>query len=264
MTTRQYARLVAEWIAGIGLDPHIFATHSLRRTKATLIYRTSSGCGCSRKSWSIFSQMLSRRKLDADHRIAPAGDADDPDRICGRLRPGRGASFVASLPHPLPAAQRTSIPRLRPSVQPNSASPCLNPESQAFGSGSFSSNAISTPTRRRPAGCCARTVSGHATALPSPAINSRRRISHPSGGFAPISFPLFQGVRFAMGVGSSCHRPWSSSFGLSEDAARLRCRRDEGRRRCPERIPARPCDGAPEKDRASSPLRVDGADAPGR
>ena len=39
MTTRQYARLVAEWIAGIGLDPHIFGTHSLRRTKATLIYR---------------------------------------------------------------------------------------------------------------------------------------------------------------------------------------------------------------------------------
>src|SRR6266576_448445 len=39
MTTRQYARLVAEWIAGIGLDPHIFSMHSLRRTKATLIYR---------------------------------------------------------------------------------------------------------------------------------------------------------------------------------------------------------------------------------
>jgi len=39
MTTRQYARLVAEWIAGIGLDPHIFGTHSLRRTKAALIYR---------------------------------------------------------------------------------------------------------------------------------------------------------------------------------------------------------------------------------
>jgi site-specific recombinase XerC len=39
MTTRQYARLVGEWIAGIGLDRHIFGTHSLRRTKATLIYR---------------------------------------------------------------------------------------------------------------------------------------------------------------------------------------------------------------------------------
>ena len=39
MTTRQYARLVGEWIAGIALDRHIFGTHSLRRTKATLIYR---------------------------------------------------------------------------------------------------------------------------------------------------------------------------------------------------------------------------------
>ena len=35
MTTRQYARLVSSWIATIGLDPHFFGTHSLRRTKAT-------------------------------------------------------------------------------------------------------------------------------------------------------------------------------------------------------------------------------------
>jgi integrase len=39
MTTRQYARLVSDWIAGVGLDPRLFGTHSLRRTKATLIYR---------------------------------------------------------------------------------------------------------------------------------------------------------------------------------------------------------------------------------
>ena len=39
MTTRQYARLVSGWIGGIGLDPRLFGTHSLRRTKATLIYR---------------------------------------------------------------------------------------------------------------------------------------------------------------------------------------------------------------------------------
>ena len=39
LTTRQYARLLSAWIAGIGLDPHLFGTHSLRRTKATLIYR---------------------------------------------------------------------------------------------------------------------------------------------------------------------------------------------------------------------------------
>ena len=39
MTRRQYARLLSEWLIGIGLDPHLYGTHSLRRTKATLIYR---------------------------------------------------------------------------------------------------------------------------------------------------------------------------------------------------------------------------------
>ncbi len=39
LTTRQYARLLSEWIAGIGLDPALYGTHSIRRTKATLIYR---------------------------------------------------------------------------------------------------------------------------------------------------------------------------------------------------------------------------------
>ena len=39
LTTRQYARLVNDWVASIGLDPHQFGTHSLRRTKAVLIYR---------------------------------------------------------------------------------------------------------------------------------------------------------------------------------------------------------------------------------
>lgn len=39
LTTRQYARLVREWVASIGLDPAKFGTHSLRLTKAVLIYR---------------------------------------------------------------------------------------------------------------------------------------------------------------------------------------------------------------------------------
>ena len=37
--TRQYARLLSDWLASVGLDPHLFGTHSLRRTKATLTYR---------------------------------------------------------------------------------------------------------------------------------------------------------------------------------------------------------------------------------
>jgi integrase len=39
LSIRQYARLVGDWISGIGLDQCLFGTHSLRRTKATLIYR---------------------------------------------------------------------------------------------------------------------------------------------------------------------------------------------------------------------------------
>lgn len=39
MSTRQYARLFSEWLIAIGLDPHVYGTHSLRLTKATLIYR---------------------------------------------------------------------------------------------------------------------------------------------------------------------------------------------------------------------------------
>src|ERR1700739_2020784 len=38
-TTRHYFRLVSGWVASIGLDPSGYGTHSLRRTKAALIYR---------------------------------------------------------------------------------------------------------------------------------------------------------------------------------------------------------------------------------
>ena len=39
LTTRKCARLLSEWTASIGLDPSLFGTHSIRRTKATLIYK---------------------------------------------------------------------------------------------------------------------------------------------------------------------------------------------------------------------------------
>ncbi|MET0087602.1 MAG: tyrosine-type recombinase/integrase [Sedimenticola sp.] len=39
ISTRQYARIVDYWVSLIGLDYHEYGTHSLRRTKATLIYR---------------------------------------------------------------------------------------------------------------------------------------------------------------------------------------------------------------------------------
>jgi len=39
ITTRQYARIVHQWVSAIGLDPAAYGTHTVRRTKATLIYR---------------------------------------------------------------------------------------------------------------------------------------------------------------------------------------------------------------------------------
>ena len=37
--TRQYARILQRWVDDLGLDRAVYGTHSMRRTKATLIYR---------------------------------------------------------------------------------------------------------------------------------------------------------------------------------------------------------------------------------
>jgi site-specific recombinase XerC len=39
LSTRQYSRIVGSWVGSIGLDPATYGTHSMRRTKPTLIYR---------------------------------------------------------------------------------------------------------------------------------------------------------------------------------------------------------------------------------
>lgn len=39
LSTRQYARIVQQWVGSAGLDAAAYGTHSMRRTKATLIYR---------------------------------------------------------------------------------------------------------------------------------------------------------------------------------------------------------------------------------
>ncbi len=41
MSTRQYARLVYEWVTAIELRREDYGTHSMRRTKAAMIYRAT-------------------------------------------------------------------------------------------------------------------------------------------------------------------------------------------------------------------------------
>ena len=58
LSTRQYARIVESWVAGIGLDPASYGTHTLRRTKATLIYRRT-------KNLRAVQLLLGHAKLDS-------------------------------------------------------------------------------------------------------------------------------------------------------------------------------------------------------
>ena len=39
LSTRRYARIVDSWVEEIGLDPADYGTHSIRRTRHSLIYR---------------------------------------------------------------------------------------------------------------------------------------------------------------------------------------------------------------------------------
>jgi site-specific recombinase XerC len=58
ITMRQYGRLVGQWVAAIGLEPHAYGTHSLRRTKVALIYkRTGNLRAC--------QLLLGRRKIES-------------------------------------------------------------------------------------------------------------------------------------------------------------------------------------------------------
>jgi integrase len=57
LSTRQYARLVESWVAEIGLDPNLYGTHSLRRTKPTLVYRRT-------KNLRAVQLLLGHTKLD--------------------------------------------------------------------------------------------------------------------------------------------------------------------------------------------------------
>jgi integrase len=58
LSTRQYAKIVKDWVADIGLDPYAYGTHSLRRTKATLIYRRT-------KNLRAVQSLLGHTKLES-------------------------------------------------------------------------------------------------------------------------------------------------------------------------------------------------------
>jgi site-specific recombinase XerD len=57
LSTRQYARIVEYLVTSIGLDPAAYGTHTMRRTKATLIYRRT-------KNLRVVQLLLGHTKLE--------------------------------------------------------------------------------------------------------------------------------------------------------------------------------------------------------
>ena len=58
LSTRQYARIVKQWIGLLGGDPQAYGTHSLRRTKAMLIYRKT-------KNLRVVQLLLGHTKIES-------------------------------------------------------------------------------------------------------------------------------------------------------------------------------------------------------
>lgn len=69
LSRRQYARIVDGWVSEIGLDPALYGTHSLRRTKASLIYRRT-------KNIRAVQLLLGHTKLESTVRYLGI-DVDD-------------------------------------------------------------------------------------------------------------------------------------------------------------------------------------------
>lgn len=58
LTTRQYGRIVDRWVESIGLDKTQYGTHTMRRTKPSLIYKKT-------KNLRVCQLLLGHRKLES-------------------------------------------------------------------------------------------------------------------------------------------------------------------------------------------------------
>lgn len=72
VSTRQYARIVRNWVSQIGLDSATYGTHTLRRTKASLIYRRT-------KNLRAAQLLLGHTKLESTVRYLGIEVDDAPE-----------------------------------------------------------------------------------------------------------------------------------------------------------------------------------------
>jgi site-specific recombinase XerD len=58
ISTRQYARLVGNWVKSVGLEPTAYGTHSMRRTKVSQIYKKTGNL-------RVVQLLLGHTKMDS-------------------------------------------------------------------------------------------------------------------------------------------------------------------------------------------------------
>jgi integrase len=76
LSTRQYARIVDRWVQAIGLDTATYGTHTMRRTKASLIYRRT-------KNLRAVQLLLGHTKLESTVRYLGI-EVDDALEMAGQ------------------------------------------------------------------------------------------------------------------------------------------------------------------------------------
>ena len=111
ITTRQYGRLVDDWVVLAGLDPASYGTHSLRRTKVALVYkRTGNLRAC--------QLLLGHSKLESTVRVEPGA--------AGLTLPSRDRLAALPIaPHPDDCGQHTD-------AEPFGRLPCRQPARRSF------------------------------------------------------------------------------------------------------------------------------------
>lgn len=117
LSTRQYAKLVDEWVTAIGLTPEEYGTHSLRRTKASLIYKATGNLRAIQilLGHSKIENTVRYLGVDVDEALSLSEATGDlRKRLCRRLllhrrqsapfRPFKEPSRAAKSGLPTPAA----------------------------------------------------------------------------------------------------------------------------------------------------------------
>jgi len=121
VSTRQYARIVHQWVAAVGLDTTVYGTHTMRRTKATLI--CSSGCVALVRSLHHIKESV------ADVVGGLCFTNQSPcRRYVDRVRLQSSHSHTARLPRHGPSSRRRVAVRL-PHARARASAPPSPPES---------------------------------------------------------------------------------------------------------------------------------------